>query len=135
MTVRVVGLFRELVRGSTANLPGASELVGKLSEEVAGQVLRYLGEGVPIIDVMEANLDPIDGRTRLSGGPSIETNGRWVWRNDLRYFVEKYRLGLPAEFLADVASGAPKLSVAERAQLVERWQEFREAYSHATSGR
>lgn len=132
MSIRVVGVFRELVGASNQDLPGAKELVGKLSQDLVNRVLDYLNEGQPLVDVMQANLDPIDGHTRIPGGPSLETDGQWVWRNDLRYFVEKYRLGLPVEFLAHVAERR-KLSPSERLQIVDRCKEFEDAYRVATS--
>jgi len=27
------------------------------------------------------------------------TDGHWTWRNDLAYYVENYRIGLPDEFI------------------------------------
>lgn len=127
MSIRVVGVFRELVGGANPDLPRAKDLVGQLSQEQVGRVVEYLSEGQPLVDVMQANLDPIDGRTRIPGGPSLETDGRWVWRNDLRYFVQKYRLGLPAEFLVAVAARR-RLSASERLQLAARSREFEDAY-------
>ncbi|MCF2435152.1 hypothetical protein LV779_13180 [Streptomyces thinghirensis] len=45
-------------------------------------------------------LDP-DGPT-LVGNGSLFTDGIWLWREDLSYYVARYHLALPREFVAHV---------------------------------
>lgn len=45
-------------------------------------------------------LDP-DGPT-LVGNGSLHTDGTWLWREGLSYYVAKYHLALPREFVAHV---------------------------------
>ncbi len=131
MTVRVVGLFRELER-TTRELPSLRESVDSLDQETAARVANYLGAGEPVVDVMGISRDPIDARTIISGGPSLETDGEWVWRADLKYFVEKYRVQLPDEFIEHVnAQSGVTLSAEERRNLPIRWQEFSDAFENS----
>jgi hypothetical protein len=45
-------------------------------------------------------LDP-EAPTLVSGG-SLLTDGTWLWRDDLAYYVDRYHLALPADFVARV---------------------------------
>ncbi|MEE1930954.1 hypothetical protein V1J52_22710 [Streptomyces sp. TRM 70351] len=38
------------------------------------------------------------------GGDSIVTDGEWVWRRDLGFYVRRYHVRLPEEFLNRVRS-------------------------------
>lgn len=35
------------------------------------------------------------------------SDGYWVWRADLAYYVERYRVALDPVFIADVRAGRP----------------------------
>jgi len=100
--MRVIGLFRELVWPENARLPSIHASKGALAEDMVMPVLMYLSMGTDVIDVMEATRDPFDHAKYISGGPSLTTDGEWVWRYDLEHYVRLYRLGLPEEFLARV---------------------------------
>jgi len=65
-------------------------------------VLEYLSKGTGVIDFMEATRDPFDRAKYISGGPSLFSDGEWIWRHDLEHYVRFYRIGLPEEFLARV---------------------------------
>ena len=100
--MRVIGLFRELVWPENARLPSIHASMGALAEDMVMPVLMYLSMGTDVFDVMEATRDPFDHAKYISGGPSLTTDGEWVWRYDLEHYVRLYRLGLPEEFLARV---------------------------------
>lgn len=105
--LRAVGLLRELEPTATATLPTLHDVRGKLSKDVAAAVVAYLQRGIPVIDVMEATPDPLDPSQCVPGGPSLMSDGRqWVWRLDLAYYVARYRIALPAEFVAQILAGA-----------------------------
>jgi hypothetical protein len=62
------------------------------------------------------------------------SDGDWVWRQDLAYFVERYRIRLPEEFLRHVRS-VPTGRVAESSVDVgELWEPAMNAYQAAVSG-
>jgi len=98
--MRTLGLFRELepkrpdvFRSSI--IDAIRELPGRYDAEVA----RYLDSGIPLIDIMESTTDVIGGDARISGGSSILTDGTWVWRQDLSFYVKKYHLELGRDFV------------------------------------
>jgi hypothetical protein len=63
------------------------------------KVISYLNGGYVLLDVPETAVDVIAGKGRIIGGSSLVSDGTWVWRRDLAYYVGKYHLRLPAEFL------------------------------------
>ncbi len=103
--MRFVGRFREL-EPQHKDAPLLTSQLGQANDEVVNQVTEHLNRGVSVFDVMEMVVDPIDGSSVIPGGSSLLTDGEWVWRQDLAYFVQKYRVGLPDDFLAHVAAHA-----------------------------
>lgn len=131
--MKAVGLIRELEPCATTALPSIYELRKKLPEAAAEAVIAYLNSGVDVLDVMEATPDPLDAKQYLPGGASLVTDGRWVWRKYLSYFVDRYRVGLTAEFVAEIFSGTAE-RVAENV-LLQRGQEARIAIDTALGRR
>ena len=128
----VVGLFRELTREKKGFLPSIYDAKGKLSAPEASQVAAFLRKGIPVFDVMEATPDPFDAKTFVKGGPSLLSDGNWVWREDLAHYVERYQIGLPSEFLQHAQRKGN--SVLDDAAIVARWEEALAAYERIESG-
>lgn len=104
----MLGLFAEMEdTSSDAGLPSALDLAGALAEGDREAVLRYLAAGTPVFDVMEASPDPRDAEKWIAGGPSLITDGDWVWRQDLAAYVVAHGVALPYEFIATARSGRP----------------------------
>lgn len=104
--VELVGFFSEL---DTAN-PDVyrDSIVENLDMMSVGErelVASYLRNGVPLVDITEAVPDVVAKSGVAPGGSSLLTDGVWVWREDLRYYVNHYGIGLKPEFLAHVAAG------------------------------
>ncbi|HZP68084.1 MAG TPA: hypothetical protein VFB32_17410 [Rudaea sp.] len=83
-------------------LPSIYEAKEKLTSLEVDKIATYLRGGVAVFDVMEATRDPFDPKIFIQGGPSLLSDGFWVWREDLAHYVERYRVGLPAEFITHV---------------------------------
>ncbi len=59
---------------------------------------------------MEFTQDPFDASKGVSGGPSLHTDGEWIWRKDFAYYVENYRVAVASEFVQhvlDKSAGEP----------------------------
>ena len=119
MNLRFVGFFKELHARARHDLPRAKELVGSLDEQDARSVLKYLAGGVPFMDAALTQHDPIDSRLIIPGGMTLVSDGIWVWPDDLRYLVERYRIGLARDFVERCAGGRA-LNSDERAFIVRR---------------
>lgn len=130
MRVRVIGLFRETEPDARRELPGIRDVAGQLDESWAKRVMAFLEGGQVFMDVMGLRKDPFDAREILPRGLSLVTDGSWIWQADLCDLVERYRVGLPQEFLDHVATAKP-LSPEDRAQLVRRARDLLSAFDDA----
>jgi hypothetical protein len=131
--MNVVGVFRELTRNrSGTNLPSIYASKDALSRKDAGIIAAYLRCGVPVFDVMEATQDPFDSEVFVSGGPSLRSDGTWVWREDLIHYIERYRVDLPTEFIAHVRNMAGIRH--DEKSITARWREILAAYERAEAG-
>lgn len=66
------------------------------------QVVAYLRAGHVLIDFMDVQDDVFDGSRQVLGGPTILTDGEWLWRDDLAYYASRHDVALPEEFLAHI---------------------------------
>jgi hypothetical protein len=96
--LRRVGFFEELGLGI--------HYVGKIRHAIQNQalpneqmIIDYLNGGYVLLDVPETATDVVAGKERIVGGPSLVSDGTWVWRLDLAYYVGKYHLSLSADFI------------------------------------
>lgn len=98
LALRPVGFYEEL--GPVAHYAG--KMREALQDKAAPdeqKVVNYLNGGYIMLDVPETATDVIAGKERIIGAPSLMSDGTWVWRLDLAYYVANYHLRLPAEFL------------------------------------
>ncbi|MEV6799483.1 hypothetical protein AB0M91_14205 [Micromonospora rifamycinica] len=80
----------------------------------ADRVVEYLRDGHGLIDVMGAELDALGSGQHLVGGASVMTDGEWLWRDDLQFYVATYHACLPEGFLAAIRANrydVPELRV------------------------
>ncbi|WLS44517.1 hypothetical protein Q3V37_24495 [Micromonospora profundi] len=66
----------------------------------AAQVVTYLNSGHVLIDVMDVADDAFDSTRQVMNGPTVLTDGDWLWRKDLAYYVRRHRIAVPEDFLA-----------------------------------
>ncbi|MEU8213747.1 hypothetical protein AB0B85_31610 [Micromonospora sp. NPDC049044] len=64
------------------------------------QVVTYLDSGHVLIDVMDVANDAFDATRQLMNGSTVMTDGDWLWRKDLAYYVRSHRVAVPEDFLA-----------------------------------
>lgn len=130
--MKVIGLFRELGAHISQTVPGIQSMVNGLPEDEVGSIARYLKSGVPVFDVMGASNDPLDKSVCIPGGPSLVSDGTWIWRNDLVYFVEKYRVKLPVDFVLHAIS--KDVVLVDDEKVLEKCAEILDAYERAEKG-
>ncbi|MFE3984324.1 hypothetical protein ACFXPR_07555 [Nocardia tengchongensis] len=87
----------------------AREELPALRESGAGEpiedrklVVRYMKAGTPVFDVPGDVSDLIDPAKSIRSGPSLVSDGEWIWRVDSIYYLENYTVAIPAEFLDHV---------------------------------
>ncbi|PLC40476.1 hypothetical protein C0Q88_21980 [Ralstonia pickettii] len=129
--MRVVGVFRELTGSKPIYLPSIYEAQNKLLPQDASDLVAYLRKGVPVFDVMEATRDPFDATKFVSGGASLLSDGTWVWREDLAYYLERYNVGVSSDFIKHARREAA--GNLDEAAITSRWKEALAAYERSES--
>ncbi|MFF0514916.1 hypothetical protein [Streptomyces sp. NPDC004250] len=102
--VRPVGFFDELMPGWGFRGGGSIKDAARTSGEPDEQgILSYLRQGAEIWSEMGAQPDVLDPEGPiLAGAGSLYTDGVWLWRDDLTYYVATYHLVLPQDFITHV---------------------------------
>ena len=119
-------------KAHSAFLPSINKLRDGLDTETAVLVSKYLEDGVDVVDAMEATQDPYDKKIYIPGGSSLKSDGYWVWRKDLSYFVKMYRISLPQDFIEHVLS-KKRIPIDEH-DVLSRSQEITESYRSSLLG-
>jgi hypothetical protein len=94
-------MFRELgeVRSGEPQ-PSIFDSVADAELPDLDRVVGYLDTGYILIDVMDVADDPFEPGRQIMNGSTVLTDGDWLWRKDLAYFVRHRRVALPDAFLA-----------------------------------
>lgn len=84
------------------------------------RVIAYLRKGAPLAASPGPVRDVLNPSRGFAGTASVLTDGTWVWRDDLPYYVEHYAIALRDEFLRHVEQlgyVVPSLTDEARSQL------------------
>ncbi|WP_405133491.1 hypothetical protein [Nocardia sp. NBC_01388] len=65
-------------------------------------VAEYMRAATPVFDVPGDVTDLLDVTKSIRSGPSLVSDGEWIWRVDSVHYLENYALEIPAEFLDHV---------------------------------
>ena len=96
------------------------DVLGELSEDDAGaqalsalrranaqpheaDIVKYLRGGTTFVFSPGVVRDVLGGGGPIGSG-SLLTDGEWAWSDTLPYYVEKYHVELPAEFVSAVVA-------------------------------
>ncbi|WP_051718050.1 hypothetical protein [Streptomyces megasporus] len=88
---------------------------GVLEEESAD----YLGRGHEIFASMGVTEDVLGSGENILGGGSVYTDGEWIWRGDLGFYLLRYHLRLPEDFVEKVRTATSDTLAVENGRLVE----------------
>lgn len=99
--IRPVGFFSELSPGWGLTETGSiKDAVRPSGEPDENRILEYFRSGTGIWSEMSAGPDVLDpDGPDMPGIGSMYTDGTWIWREDLRYYVATYHVSLPDEFV------------------------------------
>jgi len=112
--MRAIGLFRELT--NKAEAPSVLDSADRLGPEQVALVASYLADGEALLDSMEASPNPFVPGASIPGGSGMVATSRFVFRQDLRVLVERYRVAVDDDVLAAATSGE-RLLPEQRAEL------------------
>jgi hypothetical protein len=114
-----VGFFREQYRGESS-WPSIHDSVRTSPHPEAERILAYLEAGIGLTGVGSYARDVLSLEPRYTVSPGLTTDGIWLWRADLRYYVAEYHVALPEEFIANMRRNGwavPVLSETEVSRL------------------
>lgn len=98
MKVCTVGYYKEMPE-SKAEAESILDFINKCNIEDIENICNYLDSGVALIVVPGVAEDVITPEKGNAGVLSEYTDGTWLWRGDLSYYVRNYNLKLPDEFI------------------------------------
>ncbi|EFL15239.1 hypothetical protein [Streptomyces sp. C] len=124
--MKILGFYAELWPPAAGSPEGSIEdFVRESPEPDEAAILRYLDDGCEILSFMGSVKDVLGSGERIVGGDNILTDGEWVWRGDLWYYVLTYHLALPAEFLQQVRARQYLTSDVSSEQRVAVYEQMR----------
>jgi hypothetical protein len=100
MKFRQAGFFREL-RDGNPNGPSIIASRGKLPQELRPLAAKYLRSGSTIVIALGSDVDWFDGTFRVP--LEVKTDGEWIWPGHYAYYIEKYGVDVPQDFLHHMA--------------------------------
>ncbi|MFE1440925.1 hypothetical protein [Streptomyces sp. NPDC058739] len=119
--LRSVGFFTELAPGWGLPLDGSiQDAVRPAGEPDEHLIVAYLRRGTGLWSEMSAGPDVLDPEApHLTAIGSLYTDGTWLWREDLPYYLATYHLALPAAFVDHVREHGHAAPRVPEARLVE----------------
>lgn len=101
----IAGFFRELWPPSFGEPDGGvRDFVSSVRYEDAREITDYLLAGHVLFSAMGSSEDVLGTGRTILGGDSVFSDGAWIWRGDLRFYVWTHRVRLPDDFLARARS-------------------------------
>lgn len=98
MKLKRVGFFSELRHGFVGE-PSLKDSVREKASEYEAPMLEYLRSGTALSIAPGVVTDALTKESKVIGGLSILTDGEWAWPSDLQYYLSKYHVQLPDEFV------------------------------------
>jgi hypothetical protein len=97
--LKYVGNFQELGFSDIADAPGLALCRGKLRIADKRQLVEYLQAAPTFVAAFGVEPDIFDPG-KVAGSSSYATDGTYLWPRVLSYYVDRYDVDLPVEFLA-----------------------------------
>jgi hypothetical protein len=96
--LKQVGFFKELPHGDP-HAASLNESKNQLKDDLVKNISDYLESGILFIASPGVAKDVLSENKEIIGTLGILTDGVWAWPADLSYYVGKYRVGLPMDFV------------------------------------
>lgn len=102
----LIGGFRELGGDpdQQEQWPSILDYVSESPQENEDRVVSYLRSARGIAGRSGVEFDVLDPSNRIPMAVSMHTDGVYIWESTLAFYVEKYHVRLPDDFLRHAAS-------------------------------
>ena len=102
MSLQKVGFYFELEpQEQRAEL---HRLRSRSSHSDKDSILKYLRSGIDAGAVMMIDYDYVCQPEATIGEIVLKSDGKWIWPSSLAYYVEKYDIQLPEQFVFEMRS-------------------------------
>jgi hypothetical protein len=122
--MNLAGFYDELNAGSDFAHGSIRQVRSDAAQPDEDLLAAYLDQGHPLVDFTETTWDVIGGKERIIGGSSLRSDNTWIWRIDLSFYVRKYHLKLPDEFVEYARSQGFTVPEKNPEMLIARAREF-----------
>ncbi|MFG2710076.1 hypothetical protein ACGFX2_05870 [Streptomyces goshikiensis] len=125
--MKILGFHREFWPGGPGPAYGnIGDFVQGSAEPDEPEIIEYLDNGYEILSFMGSVKDVLGSGERILGGDNILTDGEWVWRGDLSFYVMTYHLSLPIDFLRQIRERKYVMPEVSRDQRLAVYSEVRD---------
>lgn len=98
-----IGFYKEL-RGGKPHEPSLREAIASTPQSHESSIVHYLKSGKLLIGSPGVVRDVLDSAVGMISAPHILTDGVYAWPAVLAYYVERYHVQLPSDFLANMSA-------------------------------
>lgn len=95
--LKKVGFYKELEHGDSDGV-SLKNAVNKLNFEKPELIILYL-QSAKLLAASPGLVKDVLGDGEIIDSLCIYTDGVWSWPSDLVYYVEKYKVALPSDFI------------------------------------
>jgi len=96
--LKKIGFFKEMELGDEKN-PSIKDFIYKNKDNnIKEKLYEYLKSGIVIVACFGINKDIFD-ENKVAGNNSLLSDGKYVWTDDLAYYVKEYNLELEESFI------------------------------------
>lgn len=125
--MKILGHYEELwlERASTSD-GKLQDLTRETREPDEDRIVQYLRDGEELFSAVGTVGDILGSDERILGGDSVFTDGEWIWRGDLCFYLSRYHVRLSEEFLTRVREHGYTLPDVDEARLISLSDEVQE---------
>ncbi|TCO55945.1 hypothetical protein [Actinocrispum wychmicini] len=99
--LKPVGVYREMYVGRHDDLPSVFDHTDRVIDD-RERVIEYMRTAPPVLDVLDVEVDMVNGTDQIMSASSLISDGEWIWRKDSIHYLSRYPLDLPDGFLQHV---------------------------------